>query len=47
MKGLGFRVYHIGVYGGCPTLGVLFWGVPIIRTIVYGGPCWGTRVLGS
>ena len=34
-------------YGNFPKLGVPFWGVPIIRTIVYWGLYWGPLILGN
>ena len=30
-----------------PKTRVPFWGVPIIRTILYWGLCWGTLILGN
>ena len=30
-----------------PKLGVPFWGVPIVRTVVFWGPYWGPPILGS
>ena len=37
VSGLGFGVQGLGT----------FLGVPIIRTIVFGGLCWGPLILGS
>ena len=34
-------------YGGFLKLGISFWGVPIIRTIVFWGLYWGSRILGN
>ena len=36
-----------GLYGGFPKLGVPFWGVPIVRTIVFWGLYWGPPILGN
>ena len=36
-----------GIYGGFPKLGVPFWGVPIIRTIVFWGQYWGPLIWGN
>ena len=36
-----------GVYGRFPKLGVPFWGVPIIRIIVYWGSILGSPCLGT
>ena len=33
--------------GGFPKLGVPFFGIPIIRTIVCRGLCWGSLILGN
>ena len=33
--------------GGLPKLGVPYWGVPIVRIIVFVGLYWGPRVLGN
>ena len=30
-----------------PKLGIPFFGVPIIRSIIFGGPYWGLLVLGN
>ena len=35
------------VFGGFPKLGVPFWGVPLIRSIVYWGLYWGPLILGN
>ena len=35
------------LYGGFPKLGVAFLGVPIIRTIMFGGLYWGPPILGK
>ena len=34
-------------FGSFPKLGIPFWGVPIIRTIVFGGLYWGPLFLGN
>ena len=50
---IGAFVGHVGhpvsylEYGGFPNLAVPFWGVPIIRTIVYLAPYWGPPILGN
>ena len=35
------------LHGWFPKIGVLFWGVPIIRTIIVLGLYWGPLVLGN
>ena len=35
------------LYGGFPKLGVPFWGVPIVRTLVFWGLYWGPLILGN
>ena len=30
-----------------PKLGVPFWGVPVIRTLVFWDSCWGPCILGN
>ena len=32
---------------GFPKIMGTFLGAPILRTIVYWGPCWGTLILGN
>ena len=34
-------------YRGFPKLGAPFWGIPIIRTIIYWGLYWGPPILGN
>ena len=37
-------IHHVG---GFPKLGVPVWGVPVIRSFVFGGLYWGTPILGN
>ena len=34
-------------FGGCPKIRDTILGIPIIRTIVYWGLCWGPLILGN
>ena len=47
LKGPAGRCRAIVGFGGFPKLGVAFWGVPIIRTIVFWGLFWGSLILGN